>query len=306
VFTEVLGRYDGDAIDLGAFQQDLAAELSVAADIEVQRAHMILGAVLEGRAYKALVHPAAPDETRTEPKTAAPETDTDSSNQGNDAKRPPLPSTFETPRGPTTAQGAVAAGGETTASPSPGVTTLDRIPEPPDDVEDEPAPPSSQRVSVEDELKTLRARCWTLATRVAQCGRLGDLVIPIHGGVGFLVGPIPVEVSRAFPPECIQHAGCTWWLLALVSEQYAQGARPREHIPAEWADRSVGRGMNQSQFLAWHIQEARHTDEVPIVPVSELGKSGLALFTDRGWEDWMGLLAAYRSILRLTDGDPWR
>ena len=95
-------------------------------------------------------------------------------------------------------------------------------------------------------------------------------------------------------------------LLALVSEQYAQGARPRDHMPPEWADRPVGRGMNQPQFLAWHIQEARHTDEVPIVPVSELGKSGLALFTDRGWEDWMGLLEAYRTILRLTDGDPWR
>ena len=57
VFVEVLSRHDAEQVDLDAVRRDLESELSVSADIDVQRASLLMGATLDGRSLCETARP---------------------------------------------------------------------------------------------------------------------------------------------------------------------------------------------------------------------------------------------------------
>jgi len=162
------------------------------------------------------------------------------------------------------------------------------------------------------DLKSLRARTWTLATKMTTVVRIGQVIVPIKSGYGFLVGPVEPELlvylrdKRRERREMANH----WWVLATLSEQFASHGKAAAHMPPQWTDRPIGDAMRNAQdngFAAWHQKNLtpEAINEVPFLPLSDLGEFGFNACANRTWELWVALASTTRVIRQKTQGDPW-
>ena len=343
LFEQTLERYDSGILNFEALRRDLEGELSISADCDVQDASMALGAALKGPAESADSEAQATGVDRitndTTGDTAAPgdlisgpanAPETPASGQDNDtngkqavrAGATQKQSDQSPPSSPTTDRSGNA--GDSRQSPKtvsdqktlPGGSDkgLDRsssntqFPS-----SDESSTPSETRSpGLPNDVKSLRSRCWTLASRLAQSARLGDIVTPIAGGIGFLVGPIPMDIQSAMHPDLTRSAICVWWQLASVSEQFARHGRACEFMPDPWQERRIGDAMRHARdstqpFAHWQWSEADRalfTDVPPLEP-NDMGPALYQTWTDARWADWVALVDTYRGLYQATDNNPW-
>lgn len=171
---------------------------------------------------------------------------------------------------------------------------------------------SSGNEAMPYDLKSLRSRTWTLASRIAQGSRLGDIVQPTRTGLGFLVGPIPVEVQQSWHPEIGRSAMCVWWHLATLAEQFARHGLACEIMPAGWANRPMGQAMRQARdgqqpFSCWQWEQADRDlfADVPPLEPNDMGPMLYQSWSDARWADWIQLVDTYRQIYRATGDAPW-
>jgi len=299
VFLEVLSRHDAELLDLDAIRRDLETELSVSADIDVQRASLLFGAAIDG--HDLTKAPSAKIGTGQDPEALVDD------NEGTESYTTTTAVTEKTtnrntrdggevPSDPRMAGGGVGGqshaektgagdSAETPPAPVAGVPN----PPPAEDVQERPAVGRYQDAEnpgivsdpvpaepTADDLPVLRERAWALARGICVMARLGsDIIHPIPSGVGYLIGPNSyeaiAEAEQQLGPEHINHLRHLWWMLAGISEQFMPGNRAAEYLPDGWRGRPLEEGIavaregNEPEFPAWHMtaMDLFGTDQEP-------------------------------------------
>jgi hypothetical protein len=138
-------------------------------------------------------------------------------------------------------------------------------------------------------LKSLRARAWTLATRIAQRHGIGELVALLAGrGLGFILQDVP-------DPALIEQLGeddgaqlsMVWWQLAACAEVTVA---PLEHLLPLLPTESVLRRSLEEGNAALLFRSLATLDP---------GHTGFRLWRRldaRSWPDLLDLMAAYRAL----------
>jgi ParB family protein of integrating conjugative element (PFGI_1 class) len=339
VFIEVLSRHDAEQLDLDSIRRDLETELSVTADLDLQRASLQFGAALDGR---------HPNESPSVPISKG----HGSEETGNDDKlSPPSANTIASEQKDTqesngytkqTAQSTGNAGESTSQTTTPATKTTasgDRRPIEPNLTTPSSLPPEETSTGVNatvgrykdatnpaifedpipptptpDDLPLLRERAWALARGIAVMARLGpEIIHPIPTGVGFLIGPASHEIiaqaEQQLGPQHINHLRHLWWVLAGISEQFMPGNHAIEHLPDEWRNRpmeegiAIGRDGHEPDFNKWHMgaMELFGTDQEPRAEAMWQEMPPAAI-------NWHGALLwprmdeyAWRSLVKLID-----
>jgi len=143
------------------------------------------------------------------------------------------------------------------------------------------------------DLKSLRGRAWTLATRLAQRNGIGDLVVPLSGkGLGYVLSDVPdPALADQLDEEALAQVCMLWWQLAACSEMtYA----PLESIiPILPADSVLRRALEEEDG------ELLFSSVWTLDP----GHTGYRLWRplpDRDWRDLLTLMETYRQIRHLA------
>ena len=150
------------------------------------------------------------------------------------------------------------------------------------------------------DLKSLRARLWTLASRLAQRNGLSDLVQPVAGrGLGFVLRRSPIRRSSTsstrIPWPRYRWCGGTWPRAPeLTVARSTRCSRPCRRIRSAPRAGRPGCGTALRQRL----------DARP-------GHMGYRLWRrldDRDWQDLLALMDTYRALRRTAapdDGTLW-
>ncbi|MCB1753502.1 MAG: chromosome partitioning protein ParB, partial [Gammaproteobacteria bacterium] len=155
-------------------------------------------------------------------------------------------------------------------------------------------PPAGIGVSNSTDLKSLRARAWTLAARLAQRNGLSDLVVPLSGqGLGFILRDVPdPALADQLDEESLSQLSLIWWQLAACSElTLAPLVSITPHLPTE----SVLRQALEQQDLATIF------DSVWTLDPGQTGHRLWRRLGDRDWMDLLNLMDSYRRIHRLAE-----
>ena len=147
--------------------------------------------------------------------------------------------------------------------------------------------------SVPTDLKSLRGRAWTLATRLAQRNGMGELVEPVPGkGLGFVLRDVPdPTLADQLDEESLSQLTMLWWQLAACSEMTFA---PLESILPLLPEDSI-------------LRRALETEDAELLFSSiwtlDPGHTGYRLWRplhDRDWSDLLGLMDTYRRIRRVA------
>jgi hypothetical protein len=155
-------------------------------------------------------------------------------------------------------------------------------------------PPSIDKgPALPDDLKSLRGRAWTLASRLAQRNGIGDLVEPLSGqGLGYVLRDVPdPALADQLDEEALAQICVLWWQLAACAEMTFA---PIESIaPSLPADSVLRRALvDQDAELLFNS-----------IWTLDPGHTGVRLWQalhDRDWNDLIGLMETYRRIRRLA------
>lgn len=139
------------------------------------------------------------------------------------------------------------------------------------------------------DLKSLRARAWTLAARIAQRHGLADLVVPLPGqGLGFLLTDVPdAALLERLEEDDLAQVSTVWWWLAACAEVTVA---PVEQVSALLPWESVLR-----RALEDHDADLLFRSLWTLDP----GHTGYRLWRRldaRGWDDLLALMETYRAI----------
>jgi len=284
VFVALCRRYDGPHWELGALRQALEVEIAERADRSLQAVRLELTARLHGEegtwsrwgpigeGESEAVGDEAREETDEEGDEAPWEGEGEEPAHGVPQDAPGHTATA--PARPSTPLGPARRGRDASAGASAPAAPVTRAPAHPDRPED---------------LKSLRARAWTLATRIAQRHGMGELVVPLaRQGLGFLLQdvPDPALIEQLGANEAAQ-LSMVWWQLAACAEVTVA---PLERLLPLLPAGSV-------------LRRALEEGDVGLLFASlatlDPGLTGHCLWRRldaRGWQDLLDLMATYRAV----------
>jgi ParB family protein of integrating conjugative element (PFGI_1 class) len=288
-FEALCQRYDAPEWDIASLRRALEAEIAERADSSIHAVSLEIDARLSGRHQESFDRDAFAE--LDEPIDDAIEPARKSFDENTQA--PPVPRNGTTPAVDTDRSAA-----EVAANPGYEVPADDQIPE--DDSEDE-----SSHLSIgspaRTDLKSLRARLWTLASRLAQRNGLGDLVQPLSShGLGFLLRDVPdVALVDQLDEDALAQVSMVWWHLAACSELTVA---PLDVLLPALPEESVLRRALVEQDAGLLFASVWTLDP---------GHMGYRLWRrldDRDWQDLLGLMDTYRALRRnaaTDDQAPW-
>ena len=281
VFATLCQRYDDSDWDTGLLRSAIETEIAEQADISVHTIRVELDAQIEGR---TLTLPEFAEDQPTE-------LEDDETNwlAGSDSS----PETVRSTSRPT----KLEKPGTQTVSP------IERSAVPPDnqpDPEPESGPdPAVRRLLDEQpvapgEIKSLRARTWILAARLAQRNGLSDLVEPLSGrGLGFILRDVPdPALADQLDDDSLSQVSMVWWQLAACAEMTVA---PVEIIVATLPAESVLRQALEQQDAGLLFNSVWTLDP---------GHTGYQLWRRLGEQDWsdlLSLMSTYRQIHHLAE-----
>ena len=307
VFVEVLGRHDGEILDLDLVRRALETELAVGADTEVQRVSLLLGAALDGRDLGDLRQEASGDGGAS------------GDDATGDIPAPAPAAVTGIPGGGEPADGEPAASDED--EPAPGGTDLGpggaepagapgTSGEEPDAREHAPAAASEATPLDGLDLEELRERACELAAGIAERAHMPGIVHRIPAGVGYLVEPVGLRrAMQTLSKEIRPYCEYVWWLIAQVSEQFAPGTRALEYLPPGFRDRApsttrIIERITQNQPFSPKLATIG-VGEVPLFSPPMMAPLALAIMPDDIWRDYVALVETYREIFKRTNFLPW-
>jgi len=150
------------------------------------------------------------------------------------------------------------------------------------------------------DLKSLRGRAWTLATRLAQRNALSELIQPLSGkGLGFVLTdvPDPVLVDQ-LDEDALAQVSMVWWHLAAASEMTVA---PVEQLLPVLGEESVLRRALEEQDAGllfssvWTLDPGHMGFRLWLDP----GHMGFRLWRRldaRNWKDLVDLMETYRAL----------
>jgi ParB family protein of integrating conjugative element (PFGI_1 class) len=295
VFATLCGRYDGIEWDLDSLRSAIETEIAEALELSIHAIRVELDAHLLGSVIDVPVPDPAPDpvpvavspnevDTSTgasavDPGAAKAVRATDGTPDGPADDKPPAVSSTV----PKSASAAQAGDSDTPPEPSIQSST--------DAVEDSlPRSITSSKPPATD-LKSLRARAWTLATRLAQRNGIADLVAPLSDkGLGFILRDVPdPSLADQLDADTLGQVSMLWWHLAACAEMTVA---PLEAVVATLADDSILRQAldNQDAGLLFNSVWTLDPGHTAYRLWRQLG--------DQDWQDLLNLMDTYRHIHR--------
>lgn len=144
------------------------------------------------------------------------------------------------------------------------------------------------------DLKSLRARAWTLAARLAQRNGIGELVTPLSGkGLGFILRDVPdSSLADQLDADTLGQISMLWWHLAACAEMTVA---PLEAVVATLSDDSILRQALENQDAGLLFNSVWTLDP---------GHTGYRLWRQLGeqdWQDLLNLMDTYRHIHRVAE-----
>ena len=146
------------------------------------------------------------------------------------------------------------------------------------------------------DLKSLRARLWTLASRLAQRNGLSDLVQPVAGrGLGFVLHDVPdPALVDQLDEDALAQVSMVWWYLAACAELTVA---PLDALLPSLPEESVLRRALVDQDAGLLFASVWTLDP---------GHMGYRLWRrldDRDWQDLLALMDTYRALRRTAAPD---
>jgi len=144
------------------------------------------------------------------------------------------------------------------------------------------------------DLKSLRARAWTLASRLAQRNGFGDLVRALPGqGLGFLLTDVPdPALVEQLDEQALAQVSMIWWQLAAGCELTVA---PIDLLLPALAEGSVLYRALEDQDAGLLFSSVWTLDP---------GHSGYRLWRcldDKAWSDLLALMETYRALYRVAE-----
>ena len=274
VFAELCRRYDDAEWDISTLQSAIENEIAQEAEESLQTIRIALDAQISGRTV---------DIPEFEPIKAPPnsqpcrESDRDAEVELEQADTEHFDSENK--------EADVENADDETTGISPWGIPADEMDDDPPSIDKGPALPG--------DLKTLRGRAWTLASRLAQRNGIGDLVEPVSGqGLGYVLRDIPdPALADQLDEEALAQICVLWWQLAACAEMTFA---PIESIAPSLPTDSVLRRALVDQDAELLFNSIWTLDP---------GHTGVRLWQvlhDRDWNDLVGLMETYRRIRRLA------
>jgi ParB family protein of integrating conjugative element (PFGI_1 class) len=268
VFAELCRRYDSPEWDIGNLRRALEAEMAERAEVSIHTVSMVLEGYLAGR--------------RDLDAGAHWLTETDDDEATSDAENVTATATSEsssTPSDAAEASAPSAPDGDTDMACEDNADTLQS---------DDPASQTTAQLESMD-LKSLRARAWTLASRLAQRNGLSELVQPLAGrGLGFVLRDVPdPSLVDQLDEDTLAQVSMVWWYLAAASEVTVA---PVEQLLPSFDDASVLRRALEDQDAGLLFSSVWTLDP---------GHMGFRLWRRldaRDWRDLVDLMETYRAV----------
>ena len=283
VFEALCRRYDTPDWDIANLRRALEAEIAERAEISLHAVSLEIDARLAGQVINPPERSVDDgfDETTADESGPEPGADTAMSTE----TRPPE-TTPEQPR---------QARGSSFASPS-----TDRIR--PDSESGEALDKTDANAvvivaaPVRVDVKSLRARLWTLASRLAQRNGLADLVQSLSGqGLGFVLRDVPdPALVDQLDEDALAQVSMVWWHLAACAELTVA---PLDALLPALPEASVLRQALVEQNAGLLFARVWTLDP---------GHTGYRLWRrldERDWQDLVGLMDAYRALHRTAAAD---
>ncbi|MES9821912.1 MAG: ParB family protein, partial [Candidatus Thiodiazotropha sp.] len=208
VFTTLCKRYDSPDWDTDVLRSALESEIAAALDVSIHTVRVMLDAEMAGR---ELVIPEAevepdPNEESSELERPTDESfDTDQDDGGSGVSSSDRTSTDELPP-------ELPDQSNPGCAPDTGLLN--------DDVKEtseaDTELPNLTNDTSPNDLKSLRGRAWTLATRLAQRNGMADLVEAVSGkGLGFVLRDVPdPTLADQLDEDSLSQLTMLWWQLA--------------------------------------------------------------------------------------------
>lgn len=314
VFIALCRRHDGPDWDLASLRRSLEHEIAERSETSVPQVSLALEAALNGRTSDPLAagdvagnasgdfdteirevvrreegKDASSRDERSEPRKAIA-----------DPHQEPIPSAGES------ADSSPALDSE----PDPDQTTPAGVP--PEPLQ-EPQTASAIGETIQSnlqagalqtagrDLKSLRARAWTLAARLAQRNGIGELIQPLSGqGLGYMLTDVPAPaLAEHLDEDDLARVSMLWWQLAACAELTV--------APVEW----VVPHLDPDSVLRQALEDQDGALLFKSVWTLDPGHTGYRLWRgmdDRDWQDYVGLLDTYRTLYQVavdTDTALW-
>lgn len=280
-FEALCRRYDTADWDIARLRRALEAEIAERADISIHAVSLEIDARMSGRQVEPSTRRMTIDDSECDAETGVRGQDSrDSSKAGR--------TTRETESAPPR-----VGAGDTAPEPSTSVNELgDWVA----DSDEEASPVVTATPPPRTDLKSLRARLWTLASRIAQRNGLSDLVQPIAGrGLGFVLHDVPdPALVDQLDEDALAQVSMVWWYLAACAELTVA---PLDALLPALPEESVLRRALVDQDAGLLFASVWTLDP---------GHMGYRLWRrldDRDWQDLLALMDTYRALRRTAAPD---
>ena len=294
-FAALCRRYDGPEWDMANLRRALEAEIAERADTSIHTVSMALEGYLLGRPGSDAGARWLSENEAVDDGVAHSDTERASATETSDTSATPQPAgRADDPTSPEDEQLLPNDVADTPAlSDTEGDIDTLRV--------DDHAQPKNEQHRPTD-LKSLRARAWTLASRLAQRNGLSELIQPLSGrGLGFLLRDVPdPALVDQLDEDTLAQTCMVWWYLAAAAEMTVA---PVEHLLADLAEESVLRRALEDQDAGLLFSSVWTLDP---------GHMGFRLWRkldERNWRDLVDLMETYRALHQVAEAakDPlWR
>lgn len=277
-FEALCRRYDGLDWDIANLRRAIEAEIAERSDLNIHAVSIELDARLAGRSV-------IPQEPPWRSEATARRIDEIAAQSGAESKAP-----GEIPSAPGRQHSRLAEGAASKAPPAGGEDVIELAPRS-SSGEALADPPFTLGGPARLDVKSLRARLWTLASRLAQRNGLADLVQPLSKqGLGFVLHDVPdPALIEQLDEDALAQVSMIWWHLAACAEITV--APVDALLPA----------LPQESVLRRALVEQDAGLLFASVWTLDPGHTGYRLWRcldDRDWQDLLGLMDAYRALHR--------
>ncbi len=291
VFTALCERYDSPEWDLELLRNAIEIEIAEELEVSIQAIRVELDAQLSGREIETPIpddnHGAdTPEERAPSPKAIT--------TKAKSAAKDKRPGDSHGNNTDTVSKGE-AFPPQRPSLVIPPDASEQHSEEPPDTLRESEADSSESAITLSQpratDLKSLRARAWTLAARLAQRNGIGDLVVPLSGkGLGFILRDVPdSSLADQLDADTLGQVSMLWWHLAACAEMTVA---PLDAVIATLSDDSILRQALENQDAGLLFNSVWTLDP---------GHTGYRLWRqlgDQDWQDLLNLMDTYRRIHR--------
>jgi len=291
VFAALCGRYDGIEWDLDSLRSAIETEIAEALELSIHAIRVELDAHLHGNLID--VPASDPVPVAVSPSEVDASADTMAGDPGGAkavriAEGTPDGPVGDKPPAVSSTVPKVASAAQAGDADSPSNTSSQSSSDPVQDPLPRSVTPSKPPAT---DLKSLRARAWTLAARLAQRNGIADLVAPLSGkGLGFILRDVPdPSLADQLDADTLGQVSMLWWHLAACAEMTVA---PLEAVVATLSDDSILRQAldNQDAGLLFNSVWTLDPGHTAYRLWRQLG--------DQDWQDLLNLMDTYRLIHR--------